>query len=360
MKLSICIPTHDSRVAPLKEAIDGILVQIAHGVPGEVEICVSDNASVDGTAEMMQEYAGRYPGRFVYRRNETNLKFLKNLLQVFSLATGDYCWLLSSDDQIAEGGILAAMQMLQAHPEAAGMTVCASRYDKSMQHEIGPFSPSLLPNECEQAHIYTSAHDAFTHCGAFLSYISVLIVDRALWQEAAAEAGEERLHSFRHFPQTFLIGSVINKRPCWLWNPSPLVKCRTANDALIELMSGNRIQYHIETMHDGAQVWAALLGRRSAVHRTMTRKVHPLTWGAYAMIEAKRAPCSPRDELAALIVFTRNLYFLPGFWKYTFPVLLLPRAVILVAFKLGWAKKLRSALTSLRRLRSLRGHASDV
>lgn len=360
MKLSICIPTHDSRVAPLKEAIDGILAQIAQGVPGEVEICVSDNASEDGTAKMMQEYTEHYPGRFVYRRNETNLKFLKNLLQVFSLATGDYCWLLSSDDQIADGGITVAMKMLQAHPEAAGMTVCASRYDKSMQREIGPFPPSLLPDECERAHVYTSAHDAFTHCGAFLSYISVLIVDRVLWQEAAAEAGEERLRSFRHFPQTFLIGSVINKRPYWLWNPSPLVKCRTANDALIELMSGNRVRYHIETMHDGAQVWAALLGRRSAVHQTMTRKVYPLTWGAYAMVEAKKASCTPRDELAALIVFTRNLYFLPDFWKYTLPVLLLPRTVILAAFRFGWPRKLRGVFTMLRKLRTLRGHASDV
>ena len=360
MRFSICIPTHDGRAAPLREAIDGILAQIAQGVPGEVEICVSDNASEDGTAEMMHEYAAHSPGLFVYRRNETNLKFLKNLLQVFSLAGGDYCWLLSSDDQIADGGIAAAMETLQAHPGAAGMTVCASRYDKEMRHEIGPYPSRLLPEQWEQMHVYTTADDAFRNCGAFLGYISGLIIDRALWQEVAAEVGEERLRGFRHFPHTFMIGSVIKKRPYWIWHPGMLIKCRTANDALIELMSNNLIKYHIETMEDGARVWAALLGHRSAVHRTMTRKVYPLSWGGGALAEYKKAPCTPRDEIAALIAFTRNLYFLPDFWKSTFPILLLPRAVVLAGFKYGWAKKLRAAAAPFRKPRTPEGRASNV
>ena len=360
MKLSICIPTHDGRVAPLREAIDGILAQIAHGVPGEVEVCVSDNASEDGTADMMREYAARHPGRFVYRRNETNLRFLKNLLQVFSLASGDYCWLLSSDDQIAAGGIATALETLQAHPGVAGMTVCASRYDKEMQHEIGPFPARLLPEHWEQMHVYRSADDAFRDCGAFLGYISVLVIDRALWQEVAAEVGEERLGSFRHFPQTFMIGSVIKKRPYWIWHPDMLVKCRTANDALIELMSNNLIKYHIETMEDGARVWAALLGPRSPIHRTMTRKVYPLTWGGGAVAGYKASSCTPRDEAAALVAFTRNLYFLPDFWKSTFPVLLLPRALIAAGFKYGWAKKLRAVAAPFRRPHAPEGHASNV
>lgn len=360
MKFSICIPTHDGRAAPLREAIDGILAQIARGLPGEVEICVSDNASEDGTTDMMLGYAARHPGRFVYRRNETNLKFLKNLLQVFSLASGDYCWLLSSDDQIAEGGIAAAMETLQAHPGAAGMTVGALRYDQAMQHEIGPFPPSLLPDQWDQMHVYTTSDDAFRNCGAFLGYISALVIDRALWQEVAAEAGEERLRGFRHFPHTFLIGSAIRKRPHWIWHPGLLVKCRTANDALIELMSNNLIKYHIETMEDGGRVWAALLGRRSAIHRTMTRRVYPLTWGGGAVAGYKQASCTPRDEVAALIAFTRNLYFLPDFWKNTFPVLLLPRAVILAGFKYGWAKKLRAVAAPFRKPRAPKGHASNV
>lgn len=342
MKLSICIPTHHGRAVPLREAIDGILAQIAQGLPGEVEICVSDNASGDGTADMLQDYAAIHPGRFVYHRNETNLKFLKNLLQVFSLASGDYCWLLSSDDQIAEGGITAVMETLAAHPGVAGMTVCASLYDKTMQQEIGPYPPTLFPEQWDQMHVYTTADDAFRNCGAFQGYISALIVDRALWQEVATEVGEERLRGFRHFPHTFLIGSVIKKRPLWIWHPKPLVKSRTHNDALIQLMGNNFLQYHIETMEDGARVWAALLGRRSGTHRTMTGKVYPLMWGWNSVLEYKaKARCRPKDEITALIVFTKNLYFLPQFWKKTFPLLITPSFVLRTGLKHHWARKLR-------------------
>ena len=38
MKLSICIPTHDGRVAPLRAAIDGIL--------GGIEIVLPDGVTV--------------------------------------------------------------------------------------------------------------------------------------------------------------------------------------------------------------------------------------------------------------------------------------------------------------------------
>ena len=47
MRLSICIPTHDGRREQLREAVESVLTQSKDGV----EICISDNASEDGTQE---------------------------------------------------------------------------------------------------------------------------------------------------------------------------------------------------------------------------------------------------------------------------------------------------------------------
>jgi abequosyltransferase len=54
--LSFCIPTHHGRAAYLKEAIDSMLEQIVGQHEGDVQICVSDNGSDDGTAELLAGY----------------------------------------------------------------------------------------------------------------------------------------------------------------------------------------------------------------------------------------------------------------------------------------------------------------
>ena len=54
--LSICIPTYNRKVF-LKENIDAILSQVTPGFEDLIELCISDNASDDGTLELLKEYA---------------------------------------------------------------------------------------------------------------------------------------------------------------------------------------------------------------------------------------------------------------------------------------------------------------
>ena len=49
--LSVCVPTHDGRRGALSELLEGLVVQ-ADDLPGLIEVCVSDNASADGTTEL--------------------------------------------------------------------------------------------------------------------------------------------------------------------------------------------------------------------------------------------------------------------------------------------------------------------
>ena len=103
--LSICIPTYN-RKSYLQKTIDSIVSQ-PFFQSGEVEIIVSDNASVDGTEEMMRLYTASAPN-IRYFRNETNEGVSINIYKALNLGTGLYRK-VSNDTYIFKDGSLGRM-----------------------------------------------------------------------------------------------------------------------------------------------------------------------------------------------------------------------------------------------------------
>ncbi|MEM3361748.1 MAG: glycosyltransferase family 2 protein [Candidatus Anstonellaceae archaeon] len=93
--LSICIPTFQ-RKNELKRTIDALLPLIEKN--SEIEICVSDNGSSDGTYELLKNYANKYPKNFRIRRNKKNLGYDINYYKVAKMAKGKYIWVIGDDD----------------------------------------------------------------------------------------------------------------------------------------------------------------------------------------------------------------------------------------------------------------------
>jgi abequosyltransferase len=96
-RLSICIPTYNRG-----EYIGDTLESIAAQVTPDVEVVVSDNASSDDTRAAVEAFRARLP-RLVYWRNDENEGFSRNFMRAVDLASGDYCWLLGSDDVVCDG-----------------------------------------------------------------------------------------------------------------------------------------------------------------------------------------------------------------------------------------------------------------
>ena len=90
-KMSVGIPTYNRR-DKLKKAIDSILSQDYDNI----EIIVSDNASTDGTEELMKQY--EQDSRIIYTRNKENLGPPANGKQAYLKATGEYYMVLCDDD----------------------------------------------------------------------------------------------------------------------------------------------------------------------------------------------------------------------------------------------------------------------
>ena len=94
--LTIAIPTYNRRDL-LKRALDSIIPQLNP----KIELLVSDNASDDGTDEMIVQ---SFP-MVRYIKNEINKGADYNFLQCYREAKGKYVILLGSDDRIAAGAI---------------------------------------------------------------------------------------------------------------------------------------------------------------------------------------------------------------------------------------------------------------
>lgn len=81
--VSICIPTYN-RAEYLKETIESIVVQ-PEFKSGEVEIVISDNASIDSTKDVCNQYS--HYENFIYHKNPENIRD-ENFPMVLSKAHG--------------------------------------------------------------------------------------------------------------------------------------------------------------------------------------------------------------------------------------------------------------------------------
>jgi len=99
--LSICIPTFN-RANALERTLEMLKGEL-QGIEGEVEVCISDNGSTDGTVDLLARWGKRLP--LVYSRNKTNLGFDINLIRSADLAKGTFIWFMGDDDRIIPGTV---------------------------------------------------------------------------------------------------------------------------------------------------------------------------------------------------------------------------------------------------------------
>lgn len=109
--VTIGIPTHN-RVALLERAVRSALAQ--SGV--ELEVIVSDNASVDGTTELCSALALRDP-RLRIIRQPTNIGGEANFQAVLDHATSPFFMWLADDDWIDPGYVARCVRELLERPD---------------------------------------------------------------------------------------------------------------------------------------------------------------------------------------------------------------------------------------------------
>ncbi|OZB49606.1 MAG: hypothetical protein B7X60_00590 [Polynucleobacter sp. 39-45-136] len=170
--LTIAIPTFN-RVAKLENLIASIIPQLTP----LVEILVSDNASTDGTTELMISL-GAKSSSIRYVRQSTNVGIDRNVDSAVINAFGKYVWICGDDDEFESFAIEYILGILNCDEFATGWVNC-SRWDASLKE---CWSPKIvdLDNDILDADIgevISVSHIKFT-------FLSAHIVRRDLWHAA--------------------------------------------------------------------------------------------------------------------------------------------------------------------------------
>jgi glycosyltransferase involved in cell wall biosynthesis len=112
-KVSVFMQTYQ-HAAFVRESVDSVLAQ---GYPN-LEIVIGDDASTDGTQEILLQYDGAHPGLFKVLLSNSNLGITANSNRVFRACTGEFLAHTSGDDVWLPGKLHKQVEWFSRHPQA--------------------------------------------------------------------------------------------------------------------------------------------------------------------------------------------------------------------------------------------------
>lgn len=108
--VSVCVPTYNYGRF-LTDTIESVLQQDLN----DLELVITDDASTDGTADLVARYAAKDP-RVRLVPNERRLGMSGNIKRAADLATGRYIKMLCADDWLAPRCLSRFVELMEAHP----------------------------------------------------------------------------------------------------------------------------------------------------------------------------------------------------------------------------------------------------
>lgn len=184
--LTIAIPTYN-RARYLERSLAALADQFPPEV--QVELIVSDNASSDETASVVERFeSGGLPLR--YLRNSSNLGPDTNILQCYEQARGKYVWIMGDDDFVRPGGIARVLSHLRDQ-----------EYDLLYVASVG-FKDSSLPSTQVPDlgfEVFERADLLARRVNIFFTFISGNIVNK------------HRVSSVPHRPFSELVGTYLTQ-----------------------------------------------------------------------------------------------------------------------------------------------------
>lgn len=182
--LTIAIPTYN-RSRYLIRLLDSLMPQLAKA--SDVELLISDNASPDQTAAILEKYSRE---GLISRniRNRTNLGADGNIAQCFAEAAGQYVWIIGDDDVLLPGALSVILNLLHQQ-EYDLVYLQAMPFTEGMQ---------ILPVASQPfTEIIGNANTFALRTHVFLTFISGNIVNK------------RRVTSLEHPPFSELIGTSL-------------------------------------------------------------------------------------------------------------------------------------------------------
>lgn len=223
IKLSICIPTYN-RAEYLGAAIASVIEQInLRAEPEEIEIVVCDNHSTDNTAIIVAQIARDFPNlRYVER--DVNVGCDRNIVEVCELSTGEYFWILGSDDTLPPGAIDTVMRAID---ETQADLILGDANDCDVAMNVTGYLKFL---KCEAREFCFDHKEDVTYylqsstmTASLFGYLSSMVFKRSTWDKlplARYTLGSAYVQVFRaldivfhpHSRLAYIAKSIANNR----------------------------------------------------------------------------------------------------------------------------------------------------
>lgn len=295
MRVSICVPTYN-RAAYLPELFDSILAQ--KGYACELEVVISDNASSDETPEIVEHYRSRFD-HLIYFRADQNMGADRNFLRVVEIATGDYCWLMGSDDKLEPDAISIVEKVISDYPDVAGISVRRNLYDANMNDLPYPKMENLN-RPFDHIQMMEGADNIFKALGDYVGYLSGNVLPRKLWNEVVSEFPVEKFYNA--WVHVYVIGQMMKKNPKWVYVPFGCVGWRMHNDFFLSDGMYRRLEIDVVGYSD---ITEAVFGKNSDVYHYMMG--HMMRHARHRILHA-RASGHKRDFTVKARALINNYY----------------------------------------------------
>ncbi len=112
IKLSICIPTFN-RASNLNNCLKSLVCAVKW--IDDYEICISDNASTDGTYEVVESYKEKL--KIKYKKQLKNKGMANNILDVVDMASGEFVWTVGDDDLLMSFALYELIHIIIENPD---------------------------------------------------------------------------------------------------------------------------------------------------------------------------------------------------------------------------------------------------
>lgn len=217
MKLTIGIPTYN-RCNVITDALDSVMSQVS--AVDDVDVLVVDNASTDGTADVVQMYRDRFADKISYRKNESNIGFSANVDTVVKASNGEYVLILSDDDVLESGAVKYVLDVLSQYKVTAlflGVEPWNLELSAPLRNRSGIQVPS--GKVYESGPEYVAGERAFPP-----GCISGYVVNREAWIKASALDFRETLIVHVFAVLRMMKNSAVYQSYC------PNIKFRVGNE----------------------------------------------------------------------------------------------------------------------------------
>jgi len=316
-RLSFCIPTYN-RADCIVDTLNSILVQATDSI----EIVVCDNASTDNTATVIKEFQNKFP-RLTYFRWDTNVGADRNFLKVIELATGDYCWFMSSDDIVEPNGLNTVLGALQAYKGLSGVSVNGFTYSRDMKTRTG--ETILVANKIGADRLFTDPDSAFSTLGEYFGYLSGQIINRELWCNVVAN--KDPTPYFISYVHLFVIANMVVANPCWFYSSTKCVGWRGNNDSFLSEGRYKRLEIDVLGFE---KIYRDVIGEYSRGYREVMKTVCSV-YVRHMVLAAKFKGAPISFYIQGLRLSIRMYWMYPVFWLKTFPLFIFPRFTLILA-----------------------------